>query len=412
MSEPAVAPPRNWSGTVSYGFREASRPTSLDDVRRLVETERGLRAVGSGHSFNDLADGEHAIVMDRFTDVTPAADHTVVRVGGGVTYADVALGLRPHGLALANLASLPHISVAGAVATATHGSGRDAGNLATHVRALELVTGAGDVRTVRRGDADFAGAVVSLGALGVVTALELDVEDERPWSQTVLLGLPEDEIGTRLDELHALARSVSIFTRWDGSPARVWLKRREGDADVPLPTDLQSATREQHPIDGLDPVHCTPQLGEPGWWADRVPHFRTGFMPSSGDESQSEYHVARHHGAAAVQALRDVGPAIAEALQTAEIRAVAGDDLWLSPQHGQDTWAFHFTWFSGEGLAARAAAVLEEALAPFDARPHWGKLHHHAPRPERIEDFRALRTRLDPDDRFVNDWVRRVLLTD
>ncbi|WP_375001166.1 FAD-binding protein [Aeromicrobium sp. CTD01-1L150] len=411
-AKPVHAPRGNWSGTVEYGFRDASRPTTTDEVRRVVTAHDHLRVVGTGHTFNAVTDGDHALLMDRFTDVEPTPDGTSVWVGGGATYADVALALRPHGLALRNLASLPHISVAGAVATATHGSGLTAGNLATHVRSLELVTGTGELLTLHRGEPDHAGAVVSLGSLGVVTRLELDVEQDRPWRQVVLEGLPEPEISSRLEALHSLARSVSIFLRWDGEPARVWLKRREGDPSPPPSADLLQAAEEHHPIAGLDPVHCTPQLDEPGWWADRVPHFLMGFMPSNGDESQSEYHVAREHGPAAVEALRGIGAEIAAAAQTTEIRAVAADDLWLSPQHGQGTWSFHFTWSSRPAAAERAAAAIEEALAPLGARPHWGKVFHHAPRPERLDDFRVLRERLDPDERFVNDWVRRVLLTD
>ncbi len=407
-----TAPRANWSGTVTYGFSDASAPATVAQVQELVASEPRLRVVGTGHSFNGVADGEHAVLMNAFTDVEPASDGTSVRVGGGATYAQVAESLRPHGLALGNLASLPHIGVAGAVATATHGSGRDVGNLATFVRAVELVTGSGDVLTLRRGDPDFHGAVVSLGTLGVVTALELDVEPERPWRQQVLLGLAEEEMGDRMEEMQGLARSVSIFTRWDGSPARVWLKRRGDDPDDPVPDGLVAATTPQHPIEGLDAVNCTPQLDEPGWWADRVPHFRTGFLPSNGDESQSEYHVPLEHGAAAVQALRAAGPELADALQTSEIRTVGADEHWLSPQHQQATWSFHFTWTSAPGAAEQAARVLESALADCAARPHWGKVFHHAPRPERLRDFRALRDRLDPEEKFVNSWVRRVLLSD
>ena len=411
MSTPQT-PRTNWSGTVAYRFTDASAPTSVEEVRSLVASHQGLRVVGTGHTFNDVAAGEHAVLMNAFTDVEPAADGASVRVGGGATYAQVAEALRPHGLALGNLASLPHIGVAGAVATATHGSGRDVGNLATFVRAVELVTGSADVITLRRGEPDFSGAVVSLGALGVVTALELDVEPERPWRQQVLLGLAEEEMGDRMEEMQGLARSVSIFTRWDGSPARVWLKRRGDDPDEPVPDGLVAATTPQHPIEGLDAVNCTPQLDEPGWWADRIPHFRTGFLPSNGDESQSEYHVPLEHGAAAVEALRSAGPELADALQTSEIRTVGADEHWLSPQHEQATWSFHFTWTSAPGAAERAAEVLETALADCGARPHWGKIFHRAPRPDRLGDFRTLRARLDPDERFVNDWVRRTLLTD
>lgn len=404
---------QNWSKNVDYGFAAVHEPADVEEVRRVVADARHLRPVGTGHTFNRLPDGEAAVSLQALRDVEVAPDGESVRVGAGLSYADLAEALRPHDLALENLASLPHINVVGAVSTATHGSGQDARNLASSVRALELVTADGDLLTVSRGDTGdvpFDGAVVGLGALGVVTHLTLDTVPARDHRQVVLLGVAEDEIGPRLQEITGLGRSVSVFTLWDGAPARIWVKSREDDPRVEAPWPESDV--EQHPLPGLDPVNCTPQLGVPGWWADRVPHFRTGFLPSSGDEVQSEWHVALEHGPAAVEALREVGPRLQDALLTSEIRSVAADYLWLSPQFQRATRSFHFTWVGDTTLADDAARVVEEALAPFDARPHWGKVFHAdvTARYPRLDDFRALRERLDPRGTFLNPWLRRVVL--
>ena len=404
----------SWSGTVPYHFAAEHRPDDLDALRRLVTTTPRLRPVGTGHTFNDVADGAEAVALTAFDTVEVLDDGAAVRVGAGLTHARLAEELAPHGLALANLASLPHLNVAGAVATATHGSGTRTGNLATQVRAVELVLASGDVLAVRRGDPDFPGVVVNLGVLGVVTALELDVVPAVDHRQVVLPDADVASLADRLADLHRLGRSVSVFTRWDDAPSHVWVKWRDGELD-PAPgweaLGLAPATEELHPIPGLDPVHCTAQQGVPGPWVERLPHFRPGFLPSAGDEVQSEYHLAAEHGPAAVRALQEVGHLLDSALLTSEIRAVAADDLWLSPQSGQDTCSFHFTWTADLTLSSAAALVVEHALEPFAPRPHWGKhfaLDVRGLYP-RLPDFEALRRRLDPDGVLVGPWYDRVL---
>lgn len=408
----------SWSGTVPYHFAREHRPHDLDALRELVAGSTRLRPVGTAHTFNDLPDAAAgaevaAVSVAAFDELRVGDDRTWVRVGAGLTHAQLAVALEPHGLALKNLASLPHLNVAGAVSTATHGSGVRTGNLATQVRAVELVLASGDVVTVRRGEPDFDGTVVGLGALGVVTSLELDVVPAVDHRQVVLLDGDPETLPDRLASVLALGRSVSVFTLWDGSPDRVWVKSRGGDPELDLATrGLAPMTGEQHPIPGLDPVHCTAQQGVPGPWVERLPHFRPGFLPSVGDEVQSEFHVPFEHAADAARAVRAVGEHLAVALQVAEIRAVAADTLWLSPQFGQTTCSFHFTWVGDTVLADAAARVVEEALAPFAPRPHWGKhftLDVRRAYP-RLDDFRALRDRLDPDRTFVNPWLERVLL--
>ena len=176
-----------------------------------------------------------------------------------------------------------------------------------------------------------------------------------------------------------------------------------------------AATVDRHPILGIDPVNCTPQLGRPGPWADRLPHFRMGFTPSAGEEIQSELIVARRDAVAAIEAVRAIAGEVAPVLQVTEIRTIAADALWLSPQYGQDTVAIHFTWTKEPEAVDRALARVEEALAPLGARPHWGKTFHAragaiAALYERLPDFSALAARLDPRGAFRNAWLERHVL--
>jgi xylitol oxidase len=334
-------------------------------------------------------------------------------------YGELAGRLRAEGLALANLASLPHISVGGAVATATHGSGDANGNLATAVAGLELVGGTGELLTAARGDPGFDGLVVGLGALGVVTRLTLDVEPGYQVRQRAFEGLPWAALFDHFDEVTSAGYSVSLFTSWEEETVdQVWVKTRVTGAPEEVRGELFGAvpaTQDRHPILGLDPVNCTRQLGVPGPWADRLPHFRMGFTPSSGEELQSEYHLPRAQAVAALQTLRGLAGVIRPVLQVSELRTVAADGLWMSPQYGRDTLSVHFTWHKDWPAVRAVLAEVEAALAPFGARPHWGKLFlagaaDVAPRYERLGDFTALAGRLDPRGVFVNDWLRRHLL--
>jgi alditol oxidase len=341
-----------------------------------------------------------------------------VTCGAATTYAELATALEPHGLALANLASLPHISIGGAIATATHGSGDANGNLATAVRALELVTSSGDVLTTARGDPDFDGLVVGLGALGAVTRVTLDAEPAYAVRQRVFERLAWDALEAHFDEITAAGDSVSVFSRLGDATEQVWVKRRVTDEPEEVRDELfgaPAATVERHPILGLDPVHATAQLGRPGPWWDRVPHFRAGFIPSAGDELQAEYLVPRAHAIPALRAVRGLADRLRPLLQVCEIRTVAADRLWLSPQYGRAVVGIHFTLRPEAGPVARVLRDVESALADHDARPHWGKLFHMdakaiAARYERLDDFARLARRLDPRGAFRNAWLERHVL--
>ncbi|MEZ0447949.1 D-arabinono-1,4-lactone oxidase [Cellulomonas sp. ICMP 17802] len=410
----------NWAGNYTYGATEVHRPRSVEELRELVARSPRIRALGTRHCFNDLADDPAALVALDGLEAAPEIDEAArtVTVTGGTRYGTLAQALHPAGWAVHNLASLPHISVAGAVATATHGSGDRSRNLAAAVAGLELVGPDGSLRTVRRGDADFDGSVVALGALGVAARVTLDIEPTYDVAQEVHLDLPWREALAHLDEITGSADSVSLFTDWTGdSIQQVWRKTRVTDSYA-LRTDFFGTTPAdgpRHPLPGIDPVNCTAQLGEPGPWHDRLPHFRMDFTPSNGDELQSEYLVPRAHAVAALEAVRALADRIAPLLQVTEVRTIAGDDLWLSTASGGDRVGLHFTWLPRQPEVAALLPTIEAALAQFDARPHWGKLFADADRDlarlyPRWDDFRSLVARTDPDGVFRNAYLDRHVL--
>lgn len=405
---------RNWAGNVTYSTARVHRPGSVDEAAELVAGAGRIRALGTRHSFSRVADADGEIVsterLDRVVDVRAGA----VTVEAGITYGELGRVLAEHGLALLNLASLPHISVGGAVATATHGSGVRNQSLATAVSAFDLVVADGSLVHLRRGDTDFDGAVVALGALGLVARLELDVVPAFELRQYVFRDLRWRALEESLGEILAGGYSVSLFTTWTGEGSeQVWVKTADELAGQPY-FGARPADAPCHPIAGADPARCTEQLGVPGPSGERLPHFRLGATPSAGDELQSEYAVDRGQAVAAIRALRPLGALIAPLLFVSEIRAIAADSLWLSPFHGRDSVTIHFTWKKRPADVLAVLPRIEDALAPFDARPHWGKLFVSSP--ERIEGlyprlpaFRELRARFDPSGTFANDFTTRVL---
>ena len=404
----------NWAGNHTYRAGALHRPETLGELQAIVARAPRLRVLGSRHSFNAVADSDELVELHSLpADVVVDHEAQTVSLGGGVRYGDLAATLKDEGVSIANLASLPHISVAGAIATGTHGSGDRNGNLATSVAGLELVTSSGDVVSARRGDPDFDGMVVGLGALGAVTRVTLDVEPAFDVRQRVFEGLEWDALFEHFDEITACGYSVSVFTRWGDTADQVWVKSRVTAAPEEARDELFGAlpaTTERHPILGIDPVNCTPQLGVPGAWSDRLPHFKMGFTPSNGDEIQSEFIVARRHAVAAIEAMRAMAGELRPLLQVTELRTIAADELWMSPQYGQDSIAIHFTWEPDQEDVERVLVDVEDALAPFEPRPHWGKVfladaETIATRYERLRDFVALAERLDPRGAFRNDWL-------
>lgn len=407
-------PLQNWAGNLTYAG-ELVLPTTREEAARVVRDADAVRALGTRHSFSAIADTPGILLS---TAALPArvdidSDARTARVSGGMRYGDVAERLQAEGWALGNLASLPHISVAGAIATGTHGSGDRNRSLAGAVAGVELLSADGSTRWFRRGDAEFPGVVVSLGALGVVLDVELDIEPTYDIAQAVYERVPWDAALHDLSAITALGHSVSVFSTWADTDVadQLWLKARVGEAPAPAGVfGAMPASGPRHPLPGVSAENCTVQGGVAGPWLERLPHFRLGFTPSQGDELQSEYFVDRRDAPAALRALRELSPRFAPLLLVNEVRTIAADDLWLSGAHGRESVGLHFTWRRDEAGVRALLPAIEHALAPYAARPHWGKVFTMPAadireRYPRFDDAVALRRRLDPAGTFRNAFL-------
>lgn len=402
----------NWAGNVTFSTDRVHRPRTIEQLQELVAAKPRVRALGTGHSFNRIADTAGELITVRDLDIPIVLDEQArtVEVGGGVRYGELSVELQKRGWALHNLGSLPHISVAGACATGTHGSGSRNGCLSSAVVAVEFVNAAGELVRVDRDDDSFPGSVLALGALGIVTKLTLRMQPSYELRQDVWLDLPLDAFLADVDTIMAAGYSVSAFARWQGSGVidQLWVKSR---TDAPIADGRQWGARPadaaQHPIAGQDAATATEQLGVPGPWNERLPHFRLEFTPSNGEEQQSEFLVPRTHAKAAVAAVSELG--FDDVLQVCELRAIVADDLWLSPFFGRDSLGVHFTWADDDARVAEAVGRVEAALAPFDARPHWGKVFQSDPRAHypQLPRFRELIDVHDPERKFGNAYLER-----
>jgi xylitol oxidase len=409
---------KNWAGNYTYSTKNLDVANTTEDVRRIVQSHAHLKALGARHSFNDIADStEDQISLKHFDQIELDSAAKTVTVGAGITYGQLAPYIDSRGFALHNLASLPHISVVGACATATHGSGSKNGNLSTAVRAMEIVMANGEVVTLSReklGD-KFSGTVVGLGALGVITRITLTVQPTFQVTQVVYENLSFSQLEHHLDDIFASGYSVSVFTDWQNHRAtQVWIKRRiDQSPNINLKEDFfgaTPATRNLHPLAGHSAENCTEQMGVPGPWYERLPHFRMNFTPSSGAELQSEYFVPRDKGYAAIRAVEQLRDEITPCLFITEFRTIAADDLWISPCYQQASMTLHFTWKPEWPAVKKVLPLIEEKLAPFGARPHWAKLFtmeparlrsHYA----RMSDYQAILTQHDPKGKFRNEFI-------
>jgi xylitol oxidase len=412
---------RNWAGNIEYSTDRIQTSTSLAQVQDYVKTQPKLKVLGTRHCFNDIADSKDGFLslkpMDEVISLDPAK--RTVTVAAGITYGQLCPYLDGKGFALHNLASLPHISVAGACSTATHGSGQRNGNLATAASGLEVATADGTIVNLsrERDGETFNGAVVGLGALGVITKIILDIQPSFMMRQYVYEDLPLRELKEHFDAIESSGYSVSLFTDWQKQRINeVWIKSRieEGQEFHASPEfyGAKLATRNLHPIAALSAENCTEQMGVPGPWYERLPHFRMGFTPSAGKELQSEYFVPRQHAVEAILAVEKLHDQVSPSLLITEIRTVAADHLWMSPCYEQDCATIHFTWKPDWPAVSKLLPVIETELAPFNARPHWGKLFTTSPAKlrsiyKKMPEFVELSRRYDPQGKFRNEYLNR-----
>ncbi len=413
-----TGPRQNWAGNLTFSTNRLYSPASVEEVRHVVTSCAKLRALGSRHSFNTIADStQNQISLVKLDEISLDEKAHTVTVGAGITYGKMAPVIDARGYALHNLASLPHISIAGAIATATHGSGVHNGNLATAVSALEIVTADGETLHLSRAkDGEhFLAAVVGLGSLGVVTRVTLDVQPTYQVAQSVYQNLSLDHLKTHLEEIFSSGYSVSVFTDWQNHMAsQLWIKRRlvPGGKNEWAPEyfGAKLATEKLHPLAGHDAESCTEQQGIPGPWYERLPHFRMNFTPSSGKELQTEYLIPRSRAYEAILAVETLRDRITPHLFITELRTIASDDLWMSTAYKRDSLAIHFTWKPEWPEVSQVLPLIEKQLEPFAARPHWGKLFTVPPaelqsRYPRLAEFEAMLKRYDPKGKFRNEFI-------
>jgi alditol oxidase len=413
----------NWAGNLAYRAARLHRPESIDELQKLVTQCSKLRVLGSRHSFNEIADStEDLVSLERFDQrIEVDRERQTVTCNAGMSYGQLGQQLHREGFAIHNLASLPHISVAGACATATHGSGDTNGNLATAVAAIELVTSSGDRVTLSR-DKDgeqFQGAVVGLGGLGVVVRMTLDITPTFHVRQYVYENLPTVDLDVHFDAIVSSAYSVSLFTNWRGQKVnQVWVKQIVADGDTadaaPSWIEATLASANRHPLATMTAVNCTEQMGIPGPWHERLPHFKMEYTPSNGEELQSEYFVPRAYAVPALRAMEQIQEELAPQLMISEVRTVAADTLWMSMCYHQDSIGIHCTWKRDWPEVQKLLPLIEQQLAPFSPRPHWGKLFTMSPafvqaRYPRLAEFQELLRTYDPKGTFRNAFLDRYI---
>lgn len=407
---------KNWAGNYTYKAENYYEPATAADIQQLVKRLGKQKALGSRHCFNDIADSPQNQISTRHLNQLVNLDpgKKIVTVEGGARYGDFAMELDKRGYALHNLASLPHITVAGACSTATHGSGVTLGNLATHVLAMEMVAPSGELLNVDRSHPDFYGLVVGLGAMGIVTKISLEIEPTFEARQDVFQDLPLSSLKEHFDEIVSTGYSVSLFTDWlDQKVSQVWIKRRTDKKLTTLGSDFfgaKAATRNLHPIVTMSAENCTEQMGVAGPWYNRLPHFKMGFMPSGGKELQSEFFVPHSNAVDAILAVEKKKDLINPQLLISEIRTIAADKLWMSPCYRQDCVSIHFTWKQNPDEVGKLIPMIESELSPYRVKPHWGKLFSLNPsvihqRYEKFADFLALAKKYDPDGKFRNHYL-------
>jgi len=411
---------KNWAGNLEYSTSKIDYPKSLEEVQQLVKKYSKLKVLGTRHCFNTIADSKYNFISLREMKkiVSLDANAKTVTVEGGIKYGELCPWLNDKGFALHNLASLPHISVAGAITTATHGSGVRNKNLCGPVEALEIVTADGDVINFSKKDGEkFYAAVVGLGAIGVITKVTLNIQSAFMMRQWVYTKMPLQQMKEHFDEIVSSGYSVSLFTDWQNeSINEVWIKSLVDDAsNAEAKKDFfgaAPATKNVHPIIELPAENCTEQMGVPGTWYERLPHFKMGFTPSSGKELQAEYFVPHEHAVEAIQAIQKMGKEIGPHLFISEIRTIDADDFWMSTCYKQPSVTIHFTWKQEWNAVSKLLPAIEKELAPFNAKPHWGKLFTMSPstlasRYQKMNDFKKVVAEFDSKGKFRNEFLEK-----
>jgi xylitol oxidase len=409
----------NWAGNIRYLSDDLYEPSTIDELKTLIQKHNRIKPQGTSHSFNGIDNSTFGFVRLSKMNQVVSLDETnmTVTLQAGMRYGELCKYLEAKGYALHNLASLPHISVGGSIATATHGSGDRNGNLSSAVRGMKIMNAGGEV--IDLAGSDLEAAVVHLGALGVVTEVTLAIQPTYQVRQYVYQYLPMSDLKDHFDEIFTSGYSVSLFTDWSKDTInQVWVKKRvtaEDPADAPESLfGAKAAAKDLHPIESISAVNCTPQLGVAGPWHERLPHFKLDFTPSAGEELQAEYFVPRANAYEAISAVYDLREHVNPLIQISEVRSIAADNLLMSTCRGEDSIAIHFTWKKDWEGVQKVLPLIEKSLDKFKVRPHWGKLFAMEPsllrsRYKGLDQFKALAKKFDPDGKFRNEFLERNL---
>ncbi|MCB0838317.1 MAG: FAD-binding protein [Bacteroidetes bacterium] len=423
MEEKAVeAIRKNWAGNLEYHAKLFHEPANIETVQAIIKESQKIRALGSKHCFNHIADSNFAQISSRSFNKLISIDSAkmTATIGAGAKYGEVVEELHNQGYAIHNLASLPHITIGGAIATSTHGSGIKLGNLGAPVIGMKFVNGKGEIVNLSvEDDAEtLNGVITHLGAFGLITELTLKIEPAFDVRQDIYLSLPVANLLENFNEIMGAGYSVSLFTDYQTDTVnQVWIKSRMDQGGFESGSEFYGAIpadRNVHPIIEISAENCTEQMGNPGPWYDRLPHFKMNFTPSNGVELQAEYFVPLEHGAEAYQEISKLKDLIKPYLMISEIRTIAANEQWMSPFYKQDSVAFHFTleqdWEGVKGILPE----IEKALTPFNVKPHWGKMFTLEPsvlqsRYANLNKFKEFVAEHDPEGKFRNEFMEKYL---
>lgn len=404
---------KNWSRNVEFQDLAYLQPSSLQELQEVIRENERIRVRGTAHCFNQIADTSAVSVNLSHMPEVIEIDGRVpsVTVSAGMTFGQLAPRLNQEGWALSNLASLPHISIAGSVATGTHGSGITNQNLANQILSLHVVLEDGTLKKISKGEELFDPLVVGLGLGVVVYKYEMKIEKTFNIRQVIYEEISRIELQRDFDSIMSSAYSVSYFTDWSNlGRGNLWCKFRASEIIPDSIAGSKKANQKYHPIPSFNPEACTDQLEIPGPWHERLPHFKLEFTPSAGDEIQSEFFLDIKDASDAISALEKIASEIYPLLWISEIRTIAADNLWLSGSYHRTTAAIHFTWKRSDAIYPLIKKI-ETLLSQFAYRPHWGKAFFARPDylkrvfPQ-VDEFKKVIMGLDPSQKFSNSFTR------
>ena len=395
----------NWVGNQSFTPAFAAAPRDVEEVASLVRqaAERGVcvRVAGAGHSFTPVVETDGLLLdLSALRGVLDAdAERKRATALAGTRIHDFYEPLWEAGLALRNQGDIDTQQIAGAVATATHGSGTRYTSLSGVVRGVQLVSATGEVRNIGDDEPDLLRAAqVAVGMLGVITRLELDVTDTYRLREQIGLR-PWDDVMEHWDQLVSQHRHFGFF----------WLPSEQSAALYKLERHGQRMT-DQCYVKVYDEIG--PDVPDDDTEGHRVDRWYRIFpMVFDPNFDELEYYVALERGPQALHAVRELMlTRLPDSVYPLEVRTVGADDAFLSPQYQTATTSISVSGKPGTDYWDYLRSI-DALLAEFDARVHWGKLHFLTPERlqalyPRADDFIALRRELDPEGIFLNDHLR------